>query len=87
MKKEKLDRILQKVGPKTVKEDLAEYGYLLEWVNEFMKERYETDKDFKMEIYTILYNHSKRVEPELDIYFLEHLSYNLNNFLGKTENA
>jgi len=87
MKKEKLDRILEKVGPKTVKEDLAEFGYLLEWVNQFMKERFETDSEFKMEIYTILYKHSKRIEPELDIYFLEHLLFNIDHFLRKTNNA
>ncbi len=81
----KLERILQEVKPKTFFEDLAEFGYLMQYLHEFMKEKYDTDLDFRLRMYNIMYKHSKYPVQELNYYYLEHLNNVMNQFLKKTE--
>lgn len=81
----KLERILQEVKPKTFFEDLAEFGYLVKYLHEFMKEKYETDKDFRLRMYNIMYKHSKYPVQEMNLYYLEHLENVMSQFIKKTE--
>lgn len=79
----RLTRILEKVRPKTFFEDLAEYGYLRQYINEFMKQEYDTNEEFKLKIFKILYKYSKYPDKDLNQYYMYHLDKVLNVFTNK----
>lgn len=87
MKNPRLQRILEKVSPKTFFEDLAEYGYLMQYVNEFMPDEFENDSNFKMKVFGVLYKHSKYPDQGLNHYYLWHLNHSMNQFFEKVEDA
>jgi hypothetical protein len=79
-----IDRLLQTVGPVTHFEDLAEEGHLLEYLNEFLKERYNIDVPFRVEMFNLLLKYSKVPVPEIEEYYLKHLQTALKLFLERT---
>lgn len=79
-----IERLLQTVGPKTHFEDFAEDGHLLEYLNEFLLDRYTEDIPFRMEMFEILQRHTKVPIPEIEEYYLKFLSSTLNYFLEST---
>lgn len=87
MENPKLKRILEKVRPKTFFEELAEYGYLMQYVNEHMKDDFDNDNNFRLKIYDILFRYSKYPDTELNIYYLQHLNNSMNQFFAKVKDA
>lgn len=83
----RLKRILEKVRAKTFFEDLAEYGYLRQYINQFMHDEYENDDQFKLKIFKILYKYSKYPDNDLMEYYLSHLDKVMNRFTEKVEDA
>lgn len=83
----RLKRVLDKVRPKTFFEDLAEYGYLMQYIGEFLKEKWDEDPDFRIKIIKILLKHSKYPSNEVNEYFLWHLSNVLKQFHERIGNA
>ncbi|MDC1068912.1 hypothetical protein OAQ99_07115 [Candidatus Kapabacteria bacterium] len=79
----RLKRILEKVRAKTFFEDLAEYGYLMQYVNQFMKKEFDTDEKFKLKVFKILYQYSKYPDNELAVYYLSHLNEVMKSFTSK----
>ncbi len=76
----RLKRILEKVRPKTFFEDLAEYGYLMQYVDEFMKEKWDNEESFQIKILNILYEYSKYPSQELNLYYLWHFNHAMEIF-------
>lgn len=83
----RLQRVLEKVRAKTFFEDLAEYGYLRQYINQFMKEEYENDVQFKLKIFKILYRYSKYPDNDLNLYYLEHLNNVMKTFSTEVKDA
>lgn len=81
----RLERILEKVKPKTLYEDLAEFGYLMQYLKEFMWETFENDPKFRERMFKILYEQSKYPVQELNHYYLQHLNNLMEQFLNKVE--
>ncbi len=81
---QQINRLLQTVGPKTHFEDFAEDGHLLEYLNEFLFERYTNEEPFRLEMFEILQRHTKVPIPEIEEYYLKFLSSTLNFFLEST---
>ena len=83
----RLKRILDKVSPKTFFEDLAEEGYLMQYIREFLNDKWEEDKDFRIKIFNILQSYSKYPVNDVNEYYLWHLNEALTQFNEKVENA
>lgn len=81
----RLKKVLEKVRAKTFFEDLAEYGYLMQYVNQFMKKEFDEDEKFKLKIFKILYQYSKYPDNDLALYYLSHLQEAIHVFTDKVE--
>ena len=83
----RLKRVLEKVRPKTFFEDLAEYGYLMQYIGEFLNDKWEEDEGFRIKIFNILIEHSKYPVNEVNEYYLWHLSNVLKQFQKRLGDA
>lgn len=83
-KTQKLQRILGSIKPKTYYEELAEYGYLAKYIDEFAKLEYNSDDEFREHILEILLKYSDDVIPEIEDIYLSEFSATLKNFIEKS---
>jgi|GEM_PF-774076 len=84
-KTQRLQRILGKIKPKTYYEELAEYGYLAKYIDEFAKIEYNSDDEFREHILEILLKYSDDVIPEIEDIYLSELSDTLKAFIEKSD--
>ena len=84
-KNPRLKRVLEKVRPKTFFEDLAEYGYLMQYIEEFMKDKWDNDNGFQIKILNILYEYAKYPTQELNHYYLWHFNHAMEIFSGEIQ--
>lgn len=85
---EKLKILAQRklrIKPKTFYDQLAEEGILREYLLSYFREKYSNDTEFQEEMYEILYKHSKKEVPELEVYLLEQVVESLAYFLEYTK--
>lgn len=73
--------IKNKIKPVTFYDELAEYGFLEDYLNTFFKERINKDQKFRIEMYETLVKHSKNPLNLLDAFYLEKLCESLGFFL------
>lgn len=83
-KAQRLQRILSNIKPKTYYEELAEYGYLAKYIDEFAKLEYNSDDEFREHILEVLLKYSDDVIPEIEEIYLRELSDTLQNFIDKS---
>ncbi len=76
-----IERLKQLVKPKSIYQDLAEDGYLRDYINRFFSERIKKDAKFRDEMYSIMLKHSNKQIPEIDVFYLEKLGETLGFFL------
>jgi hypothetical protein len=69
-----------RIQPKSFYAELAEMDALLDYVNEYMGDRFNNDNDFKDEIFQIIFENSKHIEPQLEVFLLERLIQSLSYF-------
>ncbi|MGB9702781.1 MAG: hypothetical protein ACPL1A_08675 [Candidatus Kapaibacteriota bacterium] len=69
-----------RIQPRGYYAELAEMDALLAYVNEYMGERFNNDEDFKDEIFKIIYENSKHIQPQLEVFLLERLIHSLSYF-------
>lgn len=81
-RKAKIDSMLK---PKRFFDELAEYGYLLDFLKTRFPYRFENDPDFRAEMYDILYQHSPAVIAEVEVIYLEKLCETMSYFLEFTK--
>jgi hypothetical protein len=81
----RIDSLLKEVGPVTHFEELAQDGHLLEYLNEFVQQRYQSDNRFRGDMFKLLYRYSQTPVEELDLYYLNHLSRTLEKFSLSTK--
>lgn len=84
-KSERLQRILSNIKPKTYYEELAEYGYLAKYIDEFARIEYNSDDEFREHILEILLKYSEDVIPEIEEIYLTQLSNTLKDFIEKSD--
>jgi|GEM_PF-1165784 len=84
---EEIERIKSQLTPITFLEELAQSGYLLEYVNKFMKNDYENKMSFREEIFILLQKYQEEPIDDIDIFYLEFLNFILINFNNKTTNV
>lgn len=84
---EEIEKIKSQLTPITFLEELAQSGYLLEYVNNFLKNDYETKLSFRDEIFILLQKYQEEPIDDIDIFYLEYLNYALTNFKNKTTNV
>ena len=82
-KAQKLQRILGNIKPKTYYEELAEYGYLAKYIDEFAKLEYNSDDEFREHILEILLKYSEDVIPEIEEIYLSELNHTLKDFFER----
>lgn len=82
LRKEKIDEMLK---PKRFFDELAEYGFLLDFLKTRFADKFENDPDFRAEMYAILYNHSPTVVTDVEVVYLEKLCETLSYFLEFTK--
>lgn len=82
---EEIEKLRQKVNPVTFLEELAQGGYLYEYVLNFLKYDFEQNENFRMEVFELLYKYSNVPILDLDIHFLESLNTILVEFLNKIQ--
>lgn len=82
----KLLRIRKAVQPKTYLDELAENGMLDYYLNNFFKNKINTDVEFKEKIYDSYYNYSKDISENLEVYYLEEMCKSLSFFIEMTHN-
>ena len=71
--------------PKRFFDELAELGYLEEFLNTRLKDIYDNDEQFKREMLEILYQRSPNPVDIVDVFYLEKLCENLEFFLEYTK--
>jgi hypothetical protein len=76
----KVFRVQKKVAPKTFFEQLAEDGTLLDYLEKYMKDRFDNDEEFRASIFSMIEKYSIEVVPELEKYYLETLCSKLSFF-------
>jgi len=84
-REKRLERMREKVRPKSYFEELAEGGFLMDYINEFLKEKFETDEEFRDEMLWILFKYSNTVVPEIELMYLQFLNMIMNNFTTKVK--
>jgi len=84
---EEIERIKSQLTPITFLEELAQSGYLLEYVNKFMKNDYENKMSFREEIFILLQKYQEEPIDDIDIFYLECINNVLINFNNKTTNV
>jgi len=80
---EKLNRMLglkAKLEPKTYLEELAEIGVLEYYVKDYLKEKFDSDPEFRDKIYEYIYKHSSDINEDLEVYYLEQILQSLSFF-------
>ena len=82
---EEIEKLRLKVSPITFLEELAQGGYLYEYVLKFLKNDFEQNEQFRIEVLELLYKYSGIPILELDVYFLEKLNDILLVFLNKIQ--
>jgi hypothetical protein len=82
-----VERLRQLVGPRSFLEDHAEDGNLRQYLEEFLKDRWENDWDFRIEMMMLMMKYAKEPVPELDFYYLEHLQNTMNIFMESIRNV
>jgi len=80
-----IEKLKKLVGPKTYFEELAEFGYLQEYLDTFLKERFENDLDFRLEMFELIQKYAKEPKEMIDNYYLQNLSLALDYFLENTK--
>lgn len=78
-----IEKLRKQVSPTTFLQELAEAGYLYEYVTSFLSDDFLNDEKFRTEIFALLFQYSEEVVEELDVYFLEELNKMLENFIQK----
>lgn len=84
---EEIEKIKSQLTPTTFLEELAQSGYLLEYVNNFLKNDYENKKSFRDEILILIQKYYTEPVDDLDLFYLECLNFILINFKNKTTNV
>lgn len=79
--KRKDNKYHDKIKPKRFYDDLAEYGYLEEFLKTRLKDHYKNDKQFREEMQEILIEKSPNVVSDIEVLFLENLCENLGYYL------
>lgn len=85
MTKETRKKLIKMVQPKTIYAEMAEYGYLEDYLGTFLKDKYTNDAEFKEEMFDVLLTYSKAPIPEIELHYLEQLCEGLNYFLEYTK--
>ena len=85
MGKDYKNTVKEKLKPKRYFAELAEYGFLDDFIKTYLKDKYETDKGFQDEMKEIIFQYSKSVSPEIEALYLKNLTNILNYFLTRTE--
>jgi hypothetical protein len=67
--------------PRTFFDELAEYGFLLDFLKTRLTEKFNKDPEFRDDMYEILYKYSNQVIPEVESLYLEKLCESLGYFL------
>ncbi len=80
----KLLRIKDQIKPKTYIEELAELGLLEIYVNDFLRNKFETDEEFKQRIYDALLKYEKSLNTDVEVFFMEKMVESLGYFLEFT---
>lgn len=73
----------KKLRPKTFYDEMAEYGYLDDYIRSVCADRFGEDKEFRNEIVDTLMIHSGNVVPEVEFYYLKKLRKSLDLFLKR----
>ncbi len=81
----KLLRIKNLIKPKTYIEELAELGLLEIYVNDYLKEKFETDQEFKERIYEALLLYENEMNSDVEVHFMEKMVESLGYFLEYTK--
>lgn len=79
--KRKNSKYHNKIKPKRFYDELAEYGYLEEFLKTRLKEHYKQDKQFREEMQEIMLNKSPDVVADIEVLYLENLCEHLGFFL------
>ena len=75
----------EKLQPKTYLDNLAESGWLDMYLNNYSKERFTNDKEYKERVFESMYNYSPEVNEDVEIYFLEQLCESMSYFIEYTK--
>ena len=67
--------------PKTFFDELAEYGFLIDFLKSRLTDKFSNDPKFRDEMYEILYKYSEQIVPEVEVLYLEKLCESLGFFL------
>jgi hypothetical protein len=77
-------RIQNEVQPKTYLDELAEYGMLDEFLEEYFHKKLDIDADFKERIYESYYKYAASINENLELYYLESICESLSFFIEYT---
>lgn len=61
----------KRLQPKTYLDVLAEQGWLDLYLDNYSKDRMQNDTEYKNRVYDAMYNYSKELNEDVEIYFLE----------------
>lgn len=83
IQKEKLKRLLRirsQLEPKTYLDELAEIGVLEYYVKDYLKEKFDTDHEYRDKIFDYIYRYAEDYNDDLEVYYLEQILESLSFF-------
>lgn len=73
--------------PETVWDELAEYDLLMEYIEEFLADKLETNTELKSIMYEAIYQNYKSVCPQAEIYYANKFIDSIQFFLDGIKNG
>ncbi len=67
-------------SPNTIYDELAEAGYLSEYLNIYFQDKMKNDNNFRENMVNVFYRSSNKYTPEVEIFCLELLCQGLEYF-------
>ncbi len=85
MTEETRKKLISMIQPKTIYAEMAEYGYLEEYLGTSLKDKYDSDPEFREEMFDVFLTYSKAPIPEIEHHYLEKICEGLSYFLEYTK--
>lgn len=77
---ERLQRLKDKIKPKTFFDELAEQGMLDDYINSYMPEQFSYDEKFQNDVLDLVFKQSSAVMPNIQEFILKKLNESLTYF-------
>jgi exoribonuclease II len=70
----------KRLNPETYYKELAEMDLLEEFVDTYLKDKFDSDTKFQAEVFQVIFEGSDKIVPDLEVFLLEKLIHSFSYF-------